>query len=238
MERTICELVLNIKAFGFFDVTDNYVYMRDTLENIDKFTSKYRSKEHFFNDIKKSISPKIDAAIVAEHGFSTTEIELIGDGVFIRKAGRNISPLYSHIGGYPLEDVILKRMYDGSLTALFRCDELRANSTTYDTLFTDIEYDSIDRIDAGIPTIQDVKYFWSSLQLSNRLYPTIRFLLTNLKDKDIDSMRVMNELYESFCELIPDFDESDYMYDSARRESKPEGSGNPRSYRYPYRDDN
>lgn len=236
MQNVICELVLDITAFGFYDVSNKFVYLRDTLENLDKITSKFRSKEQFFNSIKKSIHPKVSAAVEADHGFSTTDIVLGSEGIFIRKNGKKISPLYSHIGEYPLKDVVFKRMYDGSLTAFYRCDLKRCNSDLeYETFFLDFDDKSQDRIGEYVPTLQDMNYFWAAINLSNRYFTAVRFLLTNLKGVDLDDMTVMDELYESFCSLIPQTNKLGHEGAFYRRDPiKPKS----REYRYPYKDDN
>lgn len=237
MQNVVCELVVSVKVYGFFDVTKNYVCMRSTLEKIDKFTIQYRSKEQFFNGILKTIKSNIVDEVEREYGFSPTLIELGPDNVFIRRDERNISPLFSRIGNYSLDDVILKRMYDGSLTAFYKCDQRRKLDDNYQTFFADFDLEFQDRIDKRKATVQDIKYFWNSIFLDARLYSAIRFLLSNVKNVDLDDKKEIDELYQRFCDIIPDTNSVTYQSNYARRDDNNNTTSNERVYRYPYIDD-
>lgn len=227
MQNEMCELVVSVYVYSFFNKTVEFVFLKDTLDKIDTLTSRYKNKEQFFSDNKRYIASRITSDFEQENGFSPTSMELGEGGIYIKKGERKISPLFSKIGNYDLEDVVASYMSKGNLLTFYNCDKRRMDDDyTYESFFAEFADESKERLDKGIVTSKEVMYSLSAILLSTRRNPAVRFILTKTDN------RSFKELYKLFCETIPDME----VVSPPVREKK-SSVIYEYNYRPPYRDD-
>lgn len=228
MQKEMCELVVSVFVYSFFNKTVEFVFLKDTLDKIDTLTSRYKNKEQFFSDNKRYIASRITSDFEQENGFSPTSMELGEGGIYIKKGERKISPLFDKIGQYDIEDVVASFLSKGNLLPFYKCDKRRMDDDyTYESFFAEFDEDSKERLDKDIVTSKEIMLTLSTILLSTRRNPAVRFILTKTDN------RPFKELYKLFCETIPDME----VVSPPVREEKKSSVIYEYNYRHPYRDD-
>lgn len=224
MEK-MCSLIISVEVYSFFNQTNDYVFLKAPLERIDEETYFYEDAKSFFESNKKNIYLKIRNEFERENCCSLTDISLGVNGVYIEKDGKRIRPLFKKIDigdrQYNLEDIILKRLYDGNLKILYLCDSLRSINGDFDSFFKSSDVDILNRIEPEDGNIEDIRIIWERLKNSKRIYSLMRFLLFDPNKVDF-------------------YIAKDYFFENIPNREKQRESSNyvPKvSYRSPYKDD-
>jgi len=141
MERTICELVISVKIYSFFNTTIEYVFKRDSLDKLDEMTYFNQDAKTFFEKYKKEVYVGVRPQYEREYVSAITDIALGENGIYIRKRTKKIRALFKKIDygnrQFDLESVVLSRLYKQNLTVLFACDQYRKRIEDYDSFFED-----------------------------------------------------------------------------------------------------
>lgn len=229
MNKGIYELIVSVEVYSFFNYTQDYVFMRDSLSKIDEKTMYSLDASSFFKSYEKFIYSRIRDLFEEEHGFSPTDIALGEGGIHVNKPdGEPIRALFKKIDvkdkQIDIEDIIMNRMMQGNLKTLYQCDKARNTSDDYDSLFAGLDENLLERIEIDAYSACDVKLIWDWIKTSNRKYPLMRFLLNNPNNNDYSEMR------DIFNETIPSkeriHEERAVLYRK-----------NEYTYRSPYNDD-
>lgn len=225
----IYELIVNVEILSFFNDTQEYALMRDTLSRIDEKTYSFSDARAFFEYHKKYLYRMLARDFENQHGFSPTDINLGESGIYVLK--KNDHPkraLFKNIDfkgeQVKLEDIIIYRMMCGNLSTLYQCDKERTRNGDYDSFFEGLPEGLLDKIETECCTNSDVKMLWEWLGKSSRRYPLMRFLLTNPNDYDYFEMR------DKFNLMIP-------SRESRHEEKKTSSRSIEYNYRPPYNDD-
>ncbi len=225
MEKTVCELVISIKIYSFFNETKEYVYKRAPLNQLDEFTYITLDEETFFENHKKEIYRKVSSEFEREHFSAITAIELGENGIYINKEGKRIRPLFKtidyHETKYDVKDILLSRLFNLNLIVLFACEQYRKTIEDYDSFLEGFPYDFLERIQLGAYTKEDILLFWEGIKLSNRFYSLLRFLLGNYSHCESD------EIMEEFMKEVP----------AKEVQRKTSTSSKEYTYWLPYKDD-
>lgn len=229
MNKEIYELIISIEVYSYFNITQDYVFMRDSLSKIDEKTMSFFDASSFFRFHEKYMHGRIRGAFEEDHGFSPTGIALGEDGIYIKKPdGNPIRALFKNIDSkdkrIALDDIIMNRMLQGNLGTLYQCDKLRNTNGNYNSFFYGLDDSLLERIEIGAYNAEDVKFIWEWIKSSNRKYPLIRFLLNN---PDNYSFSEMNDI---FNETIP-------SKERTREERTFSSKPIEYTYRPPYNDD-
>lgn len=228
MNKAIYELIISIEVYSFFNYTQDYVFMRDSLDKIDDTTMRSLDASSFFKAHEKFIYSRICSSFEEKYGFSPTGIALGKDGIRINKPnGEQIRALFKKIDlnncKIDLDDIIMNRMMHGNLKTLYECDKKRKDMEDYDSFFAGLDDSLLERIEIDAYDANDVVLVWNFIKSSKRKYPLMRFLLDSPKDNDF------SEKWDLFNETIPSKEVIYQERPVLSRETE-------HVYRYPYND--
>lgn len=231
MGKEICELKVSTEILSFLNHTDEIPQMSATLDRIDEMTYSYENAQSFFDYFIKSNKRRISDDFERENGYSPTGYLLGENGIYVLKDGQKKRALFQNIQigdkEYPLEEIILSRLFNGNLTQLYLCDKFRNSQGEYDSLFAGLDNQYIEKLELTICDARDIRMIWNFLKNSKRKYQIMRFVLPDLKKYEGD----LNDL---FYKEIPAHEN---YQDGGRENIVVKTEGASRSYWKPYNDD-
>lgn len=231
MGKEICELKVSTEILSFFNHTDEITQISATLDRIDEMTYSYENAQSFFDYFIKTKKSRISNDFERENGYSPTGYLLGENGIYVLKDGQKKRALFKNIQigdkEYPLEEILLSRLYNGNLIQLYLCDQFRSLREEYDSLFAGVDNYYIEKLELMAWNAQDLRETWNFLKNSNRKYQIMRFVLPDLKNYEGD----LNEL---FYEEIPSHEN---YRDGDRQNSQVKNDSVQRTYRWPFNND-
>jgi len=223
MSTQICELIISVEIYSFFNHTLECPFKRDSLAKIDELTYRAQDAREFFQKNKKEIEQKVTILFKQKYSYALTDIELGKNGVYILEKGEKKRPLFKKIEyrhtQIDLENLILSRLYRQNLVLLYACDQYRKEIEDYASVFEDFDESFLKRIQSVQFTEEDVWLFWNSIKASSRFYFLLRFLAS-------DYSHYKGDVIHSFLKILAKEEKENtkrYEYDM--------------NYRFPYNND-
>ena len=221
-----CKLVVNLKVYHFNMEAREYILRFGSLSIIDAYTYKFKNKYDFFDSVKNYIYDEIKVEFLDKVGIFPIEIELGEKGIYVLRGDNEYQALFSDIliGGhfYPLENIAIKKMLNGSLKCLYQMDKKRRMELGYQSLFEGIDESLLEILEVSSPSVSLCCYFYRELYKKRRFVSVLRILLTDVGQSDFDS------LYEQFYFNVDGMEEI-RRHDAVVDERK--------VYRCPYKND-
>ena len=224
--------MVSTEIYSFVNHTIEVLMQETPLEQIDDLTYRYQNIHDFFEYFLQVKKYLVRQEFERENGFSPSGYGLGKNGIYILKDGEKIRPLFKKIEikgvEYPLDEIILSRLYEENLLQLYECDKFRCQLGDYDSFFSELHPSEIEMLELGVFNAHEVRKIWAMLKQSTRIYPLMRFLINSYKNYE-------GSVNEIFCELVPAHEHPNLGNNSSRNYN-----GNLRmtnTYRPPYKDD-
>lgn len=188
-------LHIDILLFGLESKRIDFEYKKDQLSAIDKLTYFYRNEEEFFESKKEELMNKIKAqSALYNLQIQPVNIELGSNKIYIQKGEKKIHPMFQELQvknqTLKLEDIIKKRMINGSLNNLFKCDKNMQAISEYQSIFEGCSEIVLDKLELNLCDKEDIDYLFAFFKSKNRAYSIFRLLLLKESAEDMEKKMI------------------------------------------------